>query len=278
LTHLVGGGAALAVVPTASWYRTGTPVSCKEDASGYQAELLALGKRPTGDAKPGFRLPPAISLAGDVPHLEQGWQLKNVVKESNVKEAGNGRYALESLKKGQVVVQKLLVPMAEVSSLKAVPYDAMLTFACEADLEKYINLAEKEGGYCREECLKVFEHFIHGFDGVVCVLNLCACSINHADETFKPPTKLNIEFQERYRRRGWFGREKTCAGVCVSDIEAGEEMHTDYRRFKLPCFYIEFTQKQKVPYADVRSATLTAVYGGDTPDKTGVSPVPWKSA
>jgi len=238
--------------------------------------LLALGKK-RGDVKPGFRLPPAIALAGDVPHLTQGWKLKNVVKESNVREAGNGRYALEPLKKGQMVVQKKLVAMGEVASLKALDYDTTLTFACESDLEKYINLAEKEGGYCREECLKVFEHFIYGFDGMVCCLNLCTWTINHADETFKPPTPLNIVVEERYQRKGWFGREKSYAGVCVSDIDVGDEMHIDYRRFKLPSFYIQFTQKQKVPYPDVRAATLTAVYGGHAADKTGVSPVPFKT-
>ena len=81
--------------------------------------------------------------------------------------------------------------------------------------------------------------------------------------------------EERYRRKGWFGKEKTYVGVCATDIEVDDEMHIDYRRFKLPSFYTEFARKQRKPYPDVRSATLSAVYGSDTPEKTGVSPVPW---
>jgi len=268
----------LATVPAASLWRSSLPVSCKEDAQGYQEQLLALQKK-RGDVAPGFRLPPAIALAGDVPPSKQGWKLDNVVKESNVKAAGNGRYALQSLKTGDVVVQKALRPMTQITSLAALPYDTTITFMCEDCLEKYIALAEKEGGYSREECLKVFEHFIYGFDGEVCCLNVCTWTINHADETFKPPTPLNMVVEERYRW-SWsrFRREKTYAAVACKDIAVGEEMHIDYRRFKLPAFYVDFTRKQKVPYPDVRSSTLSAVYGSDVPEKTGISPVPWKSA
>jgi len=248
---------------------------CKEDAQGYQEQLQVLAQK-RGNVASAFRLPPAIALANDVPHLKQGWKLQNVVKESNVKEAGNGRYALEPLKKGQVVVQKVLVPMGTVTSLATLPLDGTLTFNCEADCEKYIALAEKEGGYSREEVLKVFEHFMYGFDGVTSCLNVTSWTINHADESFKHPTPLNMCVEER--SRGWFRREKTYAAVAASDIAAGEEMHIDYRRFKLPAFYTNFCRTQKVPYGDVRAETLKAVYGGDDAVKTGVSPVQWKSA
>lgn len=245
---------------------------CKEDAQGYQEQLLALEKK-RGSVKPGFRLPPSIALAADVPPKQQGWQLNNVVKESNVKEAGNGRFAGEGLKKGSIVCQKVLKPMGNVNSMKELPFDGTITFNCEADIEKYIALAGKEGGYSREECLKVFEHFMYGFDGVVSCLNVCSWTINHADETFKPPTPLNMCVEER--NRGWFRREKTYAVIAATDIAVGEELHIDYRRFKLPAFYVNFCRTQR--YGDVRAETLRAVYGSDEAAKTGVSPIPWKS-
>jgi len=201
--------------------------------------------------------------------------LETVVRESNIKAAGNGRYAQRELKKGQIAVQKTLRPMAGINSLITLPLNSTITFSSVADLEKYISLAAKEGGYAREEILKVFEHFVYGFDGVVCCLNVCSWTINHADESFKHPSPLNMCVEERYRWRGLW-REKTYAAVATSDIAVGEELHIDYRRFTLPAFYTEFCRTQPVPYGDVRTETCKAVYGGADAASTGVSPVPWK--
>merc|ERR1711988_163126 len=82
---------------------------------------------------------------------------------------------------GEVVVQKVLIPMGELGSLLYVPKNATITFACEQDLEKYIMLMEREGGFPRDVVLQLYEHFIYGFDRKVCCLNVSTWTINHAE-------------------------------------------------------------------------------------------------
>ena len=80
--------------------------------------------------------------------------------------------------------------MASIKTLAGLPSDGTNTFASTDELEKYISLAKEEGGCCREEILKLFEHFVFGFDGEVCCLNLCTWTVNHADPDSEPPSAL----------------------------------------------------------------------------------------
>lgn len=199
---------------------------------------------------------------------------------------------------GDVVVEKFCLPMSEVSSLvKDVPNDSMLTFSSVEDLEKYISLAESEGGYTRAQILKVFEHFMIAFDPkmeVVC-LNTCTWTVNHADQhggEQHPPMPLNVEVRECCRRKtaqdggGSEGGVATTTsrttttttsyqGVATRDINPGDELYMDYRRFLLPDFYTGF--RRKYDYNDLRCNTLNAVYGADSPDVCGIPERPWES-
>jgi hypothetical protein len=232
--------------------------------AGYESERSGLGKA----AAHGFLLPPARSLSGKISSEMQGWKVPTEVRESYVKAAGNGRYAKGNLKKGDIVYEKKLIPMKTVTSLldDANPSDGLITFASVADLERYISLAEVQGGYARAEILKLFEHFVYGFDTKVCCLNLCTYTFNHADENSEkndPNTKLNIRVREIQK-----GGDLYYQGVAMMDIKVGEEFNIDYRRFTQPDFYVRFTDKHGYP--DVRKLTLEAVYGSDAAEKCGV--------
>lgn len=182
----------------------------------------------------------------------QGWQLATIVRESTIPGAGKGRFAAQTFKAGSTAIQKPLVPMAQVESLKNLSNDTTITFACVEDLEKYIELAKAEGGYTREEILHYYEHFMYGFDGRVSCLNVSTWTVNHGD---KIEDGLNIVVEEQELPGG----AKALAGRALKDILLNEELYMDYRKFKLPEFYMEYTQKHG--FKDVRTATLEAVYG-----------------
>lgn len=199
--------------------------------------------------KSGFDLGP-VNAMNNVPN--QGWQLATIVRQSKIPGAGNGRFAGQTLKAGSTVVQKPLMPMAQVESLKNLPNDTTITFARVEDLEKYIELSMSEGGYSREEILDYYEHFMYGFDGHVSCLNVSTWTVNHGDNV---EDGLNVVVEEKELPGG----AKALSGRALKDILLNEELYMDYRKFKLPDFYIEYTQKHG--FKDVRTATLQAVYG-----------------
>merc|ERR1712190_312167 len=138
--------------------------------------------------------------------------------------------------KGEQLIQKVLMPMSAINSLVSLPNDTTITFKSVLELEKYITLALAEGGYSRSQILQEFEHFIYGFDGEVCCLNYSTWTVNHAS---KASEGLNIIVQEKELDDGRTAYE----GICVKDVKPGDELYMDYRRFKLPQFYIDYAKK-----------------------------------
>jgi len=197
----------------------------------------------------GFELPPIRSIKG-VPN--QGWQYSVEVRPSLIPAAGNGRFAKEAVKAKSIVVEKVLMPMANIETLVNLPNNASITFATVADLEKYIGLANKEGGYSREEVHDLFEHFMYGFDGQNSVLNVSTWTVNHGDDEQK---SKNVNVVEKQLDGGAIA----LVGEATSDIQENEEFYMDYRKFALPKFYIDYTNEHG--FKDVRTATVEAVYG-----------------
>jgi hypothetical protein len=211
----------------------------------------------------GFKFGTEKSLKG-LPN--QGWQLDTEIREATIKAAGNGRFALSVAKKDDVLIEKILVPMKQTDTLIGLPNNTTLTFEDTKDLEKYITLAMSEGKYTRQDVLTQYEHFMYGFDGDVACLNYCTWTVNHAGDAKEG---LNIRVQEKALRDG----KRAYVGICIKDVEINDELNMDYRRFKIPGFYLEFTQAHGI--GDVRKNTLTAVYGSDKLEKTGKPSEPW---
>jgi len=196
----------------------------------------------------------------------QGWQFETEIREATIKAAGNGRFALKAMAKGPQLIEKVLVPISSTTTLLGTPNDTTFTFECTEDLEKYITLAVSEGGYSRQDILTNYEHFMYGFGGPVCCLNCSTWTVNHAGTAKEG---LNILVQEKELPDGRIAYE----GICVKDVAVDDELYMDYRRFKLPDFYVEFTKKHG--FGDVPKNTLTAVYGSDAEAKTGKPDCPW---
>eukprot|EP00814_Leptocylindrus_danicus_P008498 CAMPEP_0116033418 /NCGR_PEP_ID=MMETSP0321-20121206/18978_1 /TAXON_ID=163516 /ORGANISM="Leptocylindrus danicus var. danicus, Strain B650" /LENGTH=256 /DNA_ID=CAMNT_0003509491 /DNA_START=14 /DNA_END=780 /DNA_ORIENTATION=- len=232
--------------------------------SGYEAELRELSNRAARTFK--FPLPPSKSMSGSVPCIDQGWKFKTEVKEAVVKAAGNGRYCAQGLeiKNGDLVVEKILVPMKDISTLvdvNKIPQNATISFSNEADLEKYIHLACTEGGYSRSQINKLFEHFPFSIDGKVMVLGHCTWTVNHGGDALPDDiaSSENLKFFEDSRKNAQGVEEHFYQAVATRDIAAGDEFYLDYRRFVIPDFFIRFSEKNG--FDDVRRATLKAVYG-----------------
>jgi len=164
------------------------------------------------------------------------------------------------------LIEKNLVPMSTTKTLIGIPNNTTFTFQCTEDLEKYISLAISEGGYTRQDILTYYEHFMYGFNGVVSCLNVSTWTVNHAGTA---EDGLNIRVQEKRLPDGTMAYE----GICVKDVAEGDELYMDYRRFKLPDFFVEFTNSHG--FGDVRKNTLTAVYGSDAEAKIGRHGCPW---
>jgi len=203
----------------------------------------------------GIMLPTDNSIKGVA---NQGFPISTEVAPSSIEGAGNGRYARQDVAPGDVVVQKVLVPMAEISSLLNVEKNVTITFACLADLEKYISLMGSEGGFPRDVVLKLYEHFMYGFDRKVCCLNVSTWTINHA-EIAKDGLNWVVDFKDAQLPDG------RPAYVCRSyGIKSGAELFMDYNRFALPDFYLAFARRHS--FEDVQTVTLKAVYGAGAED------------
>jgi len=121
-----------------------------------------------------------------------------------------------------------------------------------------ITLMETEGGFPRDAVLKLFEHFMYGFDKVVSCLNVSTWTINHAES---PEGGLNciVDFKGARLPDG------RPAYVCRScGVRTGAELFMDYTKFALPDFYLAYTKRHG--YDDVQTATLKAVHGAGAED------------
>jgi len=276
--------AALSVVPRLAEPRSSAALCAALGAALGAAALTREGHRRTGVLAQGRPIPlPTENSLDGVPG--QGWQIETKVGQSRIPDSGNGRFASEAIRPGRVgwfgwlgwgqkrlVFRKVLVPMAAIPTLLKLPKNATVTFACEAELEKYIALMQSEGGFSRKEVLHLFEHFVYGFDGEVCCLNVSTYTVNHSDS---PKTGLNTKVvfrdvndtltlgQDGDPKQKQFKATKALVGEVVKDIAIGDELFIDYRRFRLPQFYLDFTKKHCYP--DVRTAVMVAVYGCDQP-------------
>jgi hypothetical protein len=199
----------------------------------------------------------------------QGWQIKSEVRTSNIPQAGLGRFAAEPIKTGTAVIAKPLKPMATIDALAPLDNDITITMASVADLEKYIELAQKEGGCTVAEIQELFAHFIYGFDGKVGCLNVSTWTVNHGDAA-PGGTEENVLVLEKKLPSG----EIALVGDATGEIKVGEELYMDYRKFKLPQWYLEYCVKHGL--TDVRTTTVSAVYGATA--AVLERETPWQSA
>ena len=181
----------------------------------------------------------------------QGWSVKTEVRQSTIPGAGNGRFAAESIKMGSRVSVKPSIAMAKVSRLLDVPFDRVITFSCEAELEKYIRLAKDEGGHTREAVLNQFQNFIWGLDDQRVALNTSTWSMNHGEG----PTESVIFTFETLAD----GTE-ALVGDAYTNIAVGDEFMNNYRDFVIAPWYHAWTRKQKI--VDVRTLVLSIVDNG----------------
>ena len=153
---------------------------------------------------------------------------------------------------GSRVVAKPAIEMAKVERLSDVPNDNTITFANEADLEKYIRLAEKEGGHLRGTVVQEIENFVFGFDDQRVCLNNCTWTINHGEEGSTENLVITFETSED-------GTE-LLVGDAYTDISVGTEIMNNYRDFIIAPWYQEWTRKNGI--VDVRTLVLNIVDNG----------------
>jgi len=231
------------------------PPASAADMTRWQAAKQAWRSKATAAMAPKFSPKFLLPMESAIKGVEgQGWEHATYVATSQISGAGNGRYAGESIKQGSELIVKVLRPMTTIDTLLSLPSDTTITFSSVNDLERYIKLAETEGGYSRNEILTLFEHFIYGFDSKVCCLNVCTWTVNHADSY---ENGLNCLVVQKHLSDG----STAYVGEAMGDIKEGDEFFMDYRKFTQPEFYVEFTKKHG--FKDVRKATLEAVYGSD---------------
>lgn len=197
---------------------------------------------------------PALNLPSDNAALsieDQGWRISTHVSKSSIPVAGKGRFSEEHVAGDTLLVEKLVIPMGTLDTLHGVPANAVITFACAADLEKYIALMIAEGGHTRDSVVEVLEHFIYGFDGNSCCLNVSTWTVNHAHSI---KDGLNLKVPPLCTRE-----DGSVVMICeaAQDVRSGDELFMDYRMFHIPDFYLDFCEMHGI--TDVRTTTLKAV-------------------
>ena len=194
-----------------------------------------------------FQLPPERSKLG-LP--DQGWLVETQVAQSRIADSGNGRYAKQAISPCTRVLVKKLVPMASVDKLSDLPGDAVVTFSSEEDLEKYIRLADTEGGLSRAQILDLYQNFLWGLDGARGCLNISTYTTNHADGE-AITMELNLETIDSI--------ECVVGTTLDKEVSIDDELTISYRRFSLPEFYLEYCKKNEI--IDVRTLVLNIVDG-----------------
>ena len=196
----------------------------------------------------GLLLPSEKSRAG-VPN--QGWMFEIELRKSTIDGGGNGRFAAEPIARGSRVVVKPTIEMSKIERLGDVPNDSTITFSSEVDLEKYIRLAENEGGHLRGVVLQEIENYVYGLDDKRVCLNNSTWTINHGEGATE---NLILTFEASKD-----GTE-LLVGDAYTDISVGTEIMNNYRDFIIAPWYTEWTKKNGI--VDVRTLVLDIVDNG----------------
>jgi len=192
----------------------------------------------------------ALKLTGRA----QGWRIATAVRPSLIPGAGNGRFACEAVKAGDIVGVKHVLDMRNVSSLLTVAPDTVASFESQDELEAWAALAEAEGGFDREEVLNLFENFVWSLDGTYsgrACLNTSTWTVNHG-----AGADANIEWYEERSRSSSDEVESFYVGEAMVDIEPETELRQDYGEFRMPHWYLGFCRSHG--FEDVRASTLAA--------------------
>lgn len=122
--------------------------------------------------------------------------------------------------------------MKDISSILSVPFDAVIVFESDREIENFIQLYESEGYQNRECTIECLAHFIWSLPTLSgATLCFSTWSINHGD----PNAGENIHF---------FEEDGIIIGETVKDVRAGDELLNDYRDFNpLPEFWLSFCEK-----------------------------------
>jgi len=181
------------------------------------------------------------------PGTTQGWSIETRVQESKISGAGNGRFSLENVPGNKRVVIKKLIPMNDIEKLADLPRDSTITFSNHEDLENFITKAHEEGFHSRDTVLKLFEHFIWGFDGLRVCLNVATWTVNHGDDASMGMIRLRFEIID--------GIEYVVGDTLEEGIKEDQEITCLYHDFVIPDFYKMFCKTNRI--TDVRSMVLS---------------------
>ena len=124
--------------------------------------------------------------------------------------------------------------MTKVSSLSQLSLNETVLFKNQQEIERFIELYEKEGIQPREDTIECLGHFMFStkeINGVgVCVSSCCA---NHGTSDIN-----NIHF---------FAKDDNITIKTIKDVNAGDELFMDYRTFDyMDDFWLEFSKKERV--------------------------------
>ena len=173
----------------------------------------------------------------------QGWRIATRVGASQIPGAGNGRFAEEAAETGRCLSVKPLVKMAHVENLTRLPADRVIAFETTSDLEAYITMNVKEGGYTREAVIDIIENFVWSLDGQRACLCTSTWSMNHAKDNAEGLNVLKSIVDD------------TVVGTALGPITPGDELRNNYCDFVMPDFYLKYCEENG--FADVRTKVLS---------------------
>ena len=130
---------------------------------------------------------------------------------------------------------KPIVSMASTSSISELSLHDTILFKNSEEIEKFIELYEKEGGQSRVDTVECLAHFMFSLSDINGVaLFVSTISLNHAN----PGKTSNVHLY----------LENECViGKTVADVKAGDELFVDYGVFDyMEDFYVDFCENEGV--------------------------------
>ena len=159
--------------------------------------------------------------------LDQAWKISTEVKQSAIPAAGCGRFAQQTVKKGQIILENLIV--------SAKPSHGQCSLSGNAEeMQLRLDFSDVPGQPTNAEQLVHFGFTPANNSSRSCVYHLNRSFYgNHGDSN-----SSNLVWLETVKPDG----SRWLQTVATKDIDAGAELLFDYRRFQLPAWFEAYSK------------------------------------
>lgn len=167
------------------------------------------------------------------------FQFKTMIKPSTIPNAGIGRFALENIPKGSIIIKRKLITIDDITANPNLLFDKTKAIMLQSELDMY-----KLVIFYYDQCItkpsfsnikRGLQNFTGSYDGKTVFLMTQATFVNHNTKHFN---------QTDFVKDGYIYAQ------ALRDIKKNEELFIDYKTYRFPHFYYKFFDQWKMTTMD----------------------------